>query len=644
MKYGKKTITYLLCIVMLLVPVLSACEMHGGGETSEEITTEALVEETSAFLYSDRQMRYRIVYDAEGTSDVKNAAQGMYAKVSNYVDEKDFYGDDRSIAKGDVPEILIGETNRSESQDVMRDIAENTYRIQKVNGQIVICAAKQWMITDAVEAFMEQIEYSKDRKSATLPEIIDITYTYDGYTRDRWDLVLPAYEGGILADKTYVSNFGYQTMKGSNPNNYRVVCAHSTNAEEFSEYLLKLQGLGYTTESVNNDAFIESYWVTKGDQRMYLYHSKNVGEVRFVMDRNEAVTLPEFSYTYDKKSGDTTVLYQYGFYMSDHGKNINETYKDADGNKVTNTLTSNCGQMYIFKLADNSVMIIDGANHYQMPEAAAVGLNDFLHEITGTPDGEVVTISNWLITHSHLDHFGGFARFLYNYHDQYDIQRISFNFNYKDPNMPAFFNDGFNKWYPDVKYYRPHTGERIELADITIDVLSSYEDTISAKTGDIIPDKLPLLWGGEPKVDQNNSSITAKITFDGKTFLLLGDIAFVAKDVLLANYSDEVLKADILQVSHHGLNPIGDLYEKVKPSISLYSQKKEAAQILNAFSEKVYNSVVNCTQGGLENIYFQGNCTVGVRVDADGKLVAETRDVIGGVWDGEAVDHLFEKK
>ena len=645
MSPSKKLLSFLLCASILIAPALSACSDTSSDTPTDtdsgSVSDTTQNESASEYLYSNKKMNFKVVYPSDSNADIKRAADLLFNKLSNYIDDKSFFGTDSEIQKSELPEILIGNTNRELSKNLSATLTANTYSVKKIDGQIVIIADKPWMLTDAMEAFMEKIEFSKDRKTATLAEDIDITYTYDGNTRDRWSIGLPAYEGGILAQGAYTSNFGPTTMSGTMPNDYKVIAAYSTNTEEFSAYVQKLTAAGCTLEAVANNDSIVSYWVTKGETRMYMYLSKKVGEARFVLDNGEAVTEDEFSYVYEKKTGDTTALYQYGFMMSDHGKNVNEYYKDENGTKIQNKETSNCGQLLIFKLADNSVMIIDGASHYMMPEKAMVGLNSFLHEITGTPEGEKITISNWMITHSHLDHFGGFARFLMNYHEQYDVKRLSFNFNYKDPNMLPFFEKHFNVWYPDAVFYRPHTGETLNIADITIDILYTYEDSISAETGNIILDKMPLTWGGNPSVDQNNSSITAKITFDGKTFLLTGDIAFVARDVLLANYSAEILKSDILQVSHHGLNHLPEIYSMVNPSLTFYSQKKEAIPHLNNGTQHIYNSVVESTQGGEDNIYFSGNCTVGVSVSADGSLKAETRDVIGDIWDGQDLFYVI---
>ena len=646
MKYGKKTVVSLLCAAMLLTPLLSACHKNGD-DISEAPTTEISTTDTqealSDFLYSDRTMRYRIVYDAEGTADVRNAANALSTRLSNYVDDKRFCGDDQAFAKGELPEILIGDTNRSESQSLMSDLDENTYKIRKVNGQIVICAAKQWMITDAVEAFMKQIEYSKDRKTATLPETLDITYTYDGTARPRWSIDFPVYEDGVLAEKSFVSNYGIDTISGPKPSNYKMLCASDTNSAELDRYVAKLKTAGYNVKEVENSSSIRSYWVTKETARMYLYHSINAGELRFVVDQNESVSAEDASYTYEKKAGETTEFYAYGLVMSEHGKNTGETYTDANGNKQV-SMTQNCGQLLIFKLADNTIFLIDGGSYVQMPESAAVELDRFLHDITNTPADGKVTISNWLITHPHGDHYGGTARFLYNYHELYNVERVTFNFNFLDPDMPAFFNEHFNVRYPDVTYCRPHTGETLQVGDVKVEILYTVEDSVNAQTGALTPDDCPTSWGGNPAVDQNNSSITARITFDGKTFLLTGDINWVAQDVLLKNYSTEELHCDILQVSHHGLNYLDALYSVVKPSVSVYSQNRAAAPLINSgTARRVLESVIKHTVGGEDNIYFHGNYTAKLTVNENGEIVGEKFPIVGDVWDGQGMFYKFSK-
>lgn len=633
-----KLISFALCLSLLLTPALASCKDTEKETVETDAATDTPQADTANYVYADKQMKYTLVYPDGASSDVINATKTFETTFKNYVDTKNFCGTDKAITATDgMKEILFGKTNRPQSAQVQSTLKGNTYCIKNVEGNIVICAAQEWMLPDALEAFMKQIEYSKDRKSATLPESIDISYTYDGYTRDRWSLKFPAFEGGILAQGAYATNYGFDTIKSPKSDNYKMILANNTNEAELGAYLDKVKAEGYTVKQVKAataDEAISSYWVTKGDDRMYVYHSVNAGEIRFICDKGEAVNAEEFSYSYTKTATDTTVVYQYGLTFSEDGSDISKNQK-----------TSNCGQLFVIKLADNSVIIIDGGTYYQMTENVAADLNSFLRTITGVADGEKVRIADWHITHAHGDHYSGFARFLMNYHEGYELERMSYNFNYREDDMVKFFNEYLKVWYEDVKYYRPHTGESIQLADVKFDFLYTYEDSISAETGNIILDPVPLMWGGTPKVDQNNSSTVVRITFDQKTLLLTGDIVLVAQDALITNYSDAALKSDILQVAHHGLNPLDKLYAKVKPSISLYTQREEAAQRVNALSKGVYDDVIKNTEGGLDNVYFHGNCTVGISVNGDGSFKRDTESFPIRIenWDGNDMFHIFQQ-
>lgn len=639
----KKNVLWLLCALMLLTPVLSACTGDGdeteqtvqasdnGGETN----TENVGEDVS-YLYYDKQMNYRIVYSASASTDVTTSVDSLGSTLARYVGASDFYGSDAAIKREEgTPEIIVGDTSRSESAQLKAEITGMSYRIKTINENIVIVAAKEWMLPDAFDEVVKKIEYAKDRKSATIATDFDVTYTYDGYTRDRWSNGFPAYHEGVLSSGAFSSNYGLESMRGTSPSTYSVVCASGTNETELDEYIEVLEKEGYEVKSVKDSEDIVSYWVSKSGKKMYMYHSVNAGEIRFVLDTNESVSASEASYTYNKQDGDTTEFYAYGLSMSSTGKEVYMT----DAKDVLKKI--NCGQLLIFKLADNSVMLIDGGSNIQMPKEAAVELDRFLRDITDTPTGEKVTVANWLITHPHDDHFSGMARFLYNYHDNYDFKRVTFNFDFIDKRMPDFFNNNFNVWYPDAVFCRPHTGETLKIADITIDILYTYEDSISAKTGSLTLDEAPLSWGGKPVVDQNNSSITAKITFDGKTFLLTGDINLVAQDVLLRNYGADVLKCDILQVSHHGINHLPKLYSVVKPSVSVYSQKRVSAPLVNSgTTAKILANVIANTEGGEANVYFHGDCTAKLTV-VDGSIVGERLPIVDVDGDGQEMLYTF---
>ena len=68
----------------------------------------------------------------------------------------------------------------------------------------------------------------------------------------------------------------------------------------------------------------------------------------------------------------------------------------------------------------------------------------------------------------------------------------------------------------------------------------------------------------------NNSSMVLKMTLPEKTILFLGDTGAKSGDKLLNTQKDK-LKADILQIAHHGQNGAKEtLYQAIKPEICLW--------------------------------------------------------------------------
>ena len=73
----------------------------------------------------------------------------------------------------------------------------------------------------------------------------------------------------------------------------------------------------------------------------------------------------------------------------------------------------------------------------------------------------------------------------------------------------------------------------------------------------------------EPAV--NNSSVVYRTEMNGVRILFLGDLAEFGGNLLLQNVPREELKADIVQMSHHGQAGVGkNVYEAISPSICLW--------------------------------------------------------------------------
>ncbi len=394
---------------------------------------------------------------------------------------------------------------------------------------------------------------------------------YESAVKAGWKLEkLPVYSGGIFAKELYLSGHGLDDASFSTAKETltQVIC--DTSASQFDAYCSKLVKYGFTkvfNRTADSNKYAE---FTKGKELVYVYFTASCGEVRIIYDGNGSSTsVKDFSYAYTKKSTDTTVLYQYGLSMSSTGMGIN--------NPSNTEKKINCGMLYVLKLADNSVIIIDGGGYQQFDDTEADNFMAFLREITGQSSGKI-KIAAWYISHCHPDHVAGFSIFVKKHNASLDFDRIMFNFPSINSEQPCVVPESKNsydrlvKYFSDyikddgVKFMKLHTGQKFNIGDATIDVIYTHEDAVNSYGG----------WG-EFENDFNNSSSVIKITFDQKTFMVLGDINQPAMNVILANNSDSTLKSDIVQMAHHVINDVSDLYHKIQAPVVLVPQSREGA-------------------------------------------------------------------
>ena len=659
MKKSFRMLAFLLCMVMLVLPVLTACnptEPEPEG-TTPPAGTNPENPGTPVTMIKDKISNYSIVYgdglDSEGMTAV-NELKNVFA---NRTVQPVTFGLDTEITES-ACEILIGTTNRAESAQVAAELGNYNYVVRYVNQKIVIIASKDWMLSAAVTAFLREVTYerdaNKDINSAFIMDTLSVNFDFTKsteYSRDGWKLSkFPAFIGGELVEKTYSKTMGFQDTALTSKD-YQIQFAINTDVKDFIAYANGLAANGFTvTEHAGNPNTIVSYWVESGKNRMYMYYTAATKDARFIIDQKDSTPLSEFEYTYEKQAGDTTTFYLYGLKMHPDGINVGETYPAASNTNFYNKYPElksmagkeqntykNCGSMFVIKLADNSVMIIDGGEYKMMCVEQAVYLNEFLHDITDTPMNEKVRISCWFITHPHGDHFTGFIRFMNGFHQYYEMERIMFNIE----GHGAVDLANFKKWYPNLIYHRLHTGESLQIADMKIDVLFTLEDIVESDSMDC------EYWTGDltreeavekGRVDDNNTSASLRLHIDGKTVLIIGDAAWKQGEVMVRNYAAgnyAELKADILQIPHHGWNNLPDLFNAVNPSFSVFNQSEGGAKKgLAGNALNTYNAAAAATKGGAANMYFAGDETVGFEVYNGKFRVCFKEDAVGYAWDG----------
>ena len=138
------------------------------------------------------------------------------------------------------------------------------------------------------------------------------------------------------------------------------------------------------------------------------------------------------------------------------------------------------------------------------------------------------------------------------------------------------------------------------LADVSFEVLYTHEDGVDAATG------ISYIS------DVNDTSSVIRITIDGETFIVLGDLNKPSGETnLIANWSAGYLKSDCVQIAHHVMNPVQNLYNIIQAEVLLVPQSRYGIEI----SEKREAIFAAASSYARENmIFYQNEATVGIAV------------------------------
>ncbi len=431
------------------------------------------------------------------------------------------------------------------------------------NGNISILGRNDGLAVCALNYFNSEYLKKDAEGDIQIKNAQAVSNMASDYARSGWLLAAPAYESGTLAPRLYDCGMGMQDDNGS-PNAERsfMMCVSGTTAAQFNSYLDKLSDCGYRVDSENivpcsngkNNLF---YGYRKGKQYLWVYYLAKTGEVRVIEDR---VSTPEseFEYTFDYDDNTATEIYLYGMKYQPQGMGYGEPGGDQS--------SCNNGLFMIIKQADGSVFLIDGGFFVQATPKAVTGLWNFLHEITGKSENEKIVISCWFVTHPHGDHYAFVSSLITSYNEHLDLQRVMFNFpnpsemTGTDMGIEGKIRTAVRQYFPNAMFSKCHTGQSILLGSMTIDVLTTQEDAVSATTG-----KSTLTEG-------NAMTSLLRFTFaDGTRYMELGDFSESREGALLDMYPDTEFKCQISDVAHHGFNRVQRLYNKIAARYILWS-------------------------------------------------------------------------
>lgn len=339
---------------------------------------------------------------------------------------------------------------------------------------------------------------------------------------------------------------------------------HSVKQEDVKKYEKILLESGYILIRRQKYCFRCFYLYQNGQQQVFLTYDESEQILTIVED---AVSVSEYSFGYsvDHGSRGFADFYMYGLPMDPGG------YDTSREQNVSGY--DNCGMLFVVRCCDNSLILVDGGFSSQFRNEGLLRLDRFLHNIAGKKAEEKVCISAWILTHSHADHIQGFMKLLQSYPDSYLVERVIANL----PTLseyPSASSEStmleisrlIREKSPNCMEIKAHTGQCLQIADVHLQILLTQEDLISAETG-------------KSEIQSyNDFSLVVRMTSGKLSLLLLGDIGFLPERFLVSHYSEEELNSKLVQVAHHCINPLSEIYQAAKPEFMLFPQHRQAVE------------------------------------------------------------------
>jgi len=337
--------------------------------------------------------------------------------------------------------------------------------------------------------------------------------------------------------KLQIPAFGESEYFENRENDRSVVYMISNvDANAFSAYCDLFAEQGYTQmEQRRTDTHLYAAYV-KDAEAIFLNYFGAVRELTLVVETDS----PYFTYT--DHPTDATVIPQ-----------------------ITQMEIADFGMSYVIRLSDGRFIVIDGGRDFAIDREHL-----FLH-LRAASVHEKPIIAAWILSHPHADHFHLFVGFVDQYAEDVVIEKMFFLFPEADdlahyPKLeksdPRFDYDNSETTYIrklherierlGLPIYRPHTGQIYRIGDAVCEILGCMDDTLHA-TQNI-----------------NAASLVIRMELGGQVIFWATD-APMSVMRLPEKYGD-YLKADILQIPHHGFQSgtaEGEIrgYERIQPRV-----------------------------------------------------------------------------
>ena len=587
-----------LLLSLLLLLSMAACssdEKEPSTDTTVQETESEQPEERGIAAFLDGAYSVKLIYASRAPfyeKELRVNVTDLLKDTTGVVPPTQSDAEAEGETRYDGPAILIGETSYEESQSVYRELGENNACIRLIGNKLVLACCNEDTSTKVLIALRELLAKHATKDKIVLTEDwnteIDITFNADGNaTFDSTDLSQSAPLPTELMGKAYDAGQGSSLYIRSGA----VRATFDTVCEALAENGMKL----YTSNAIGNNLFIT--YVTK-TQIAHVMYLPSVKEVRTAIDkRGEGAD---------------------GFALT--GLSGENTYQSVTSPCMTLVEIESAdwpgGLSMIFKLSDGRFFVIDSGIGGRKDNDGSSSGWIWASLAKHADDPNNIRVAAWLITHTHSDHAGGLVDMARGWYENSEgrhsvmpkncteiitIEKLIYN---QPANMSKFGRAG---WIGEIieafdikEVVKAHPGQELWFADLKLTVYTTQD----------------LLVEVDSSIDDlNEYSVVTMIEFNGKRILSLGD-ADPKNNAMSAKLYQNELKADVIQVAHHGYGDTGakEVNELCNPDIVLWPVAKDEMVNANCKQKeinKIFLSKENYAPHG-GNITFDSNwnCTL----------------------------------
>lgn len=170
----------------MLVP-LAACTTGGNGDTTTGAATTAEPEVKDPGITvatKNKEVLFKFVRPEKCGQILRNAGTLLVQTVAEFSGGKVDYSDDWYLEETEIKEkeVLIGATNRKESNAHTEELAANDWYIRVIDGKIVINGGSESAVAAAVKYFIET--YIDGKEEINIPTKLDKLYISETKTID----------------------------------------------------------------------------------------------------------------------------------------------------------------------------------------------------------------------------------------------------------------------------------------------------------------------------------------------------------------------------------------------------------------------------------------------------------------------------